>query len=766
MQLPPLNFTVLDTETTGFIPKVNRVIEFASMQYNAGELVTEYETLIGIDGSIPKEVQTITRITDEAIAGKPSFDQVRAAIIESIGQNTIIVGQNIQFDIRMLKGEGIDLSDRIQLDTSMLASLVFPELESYSLPYMSEVLKLDHTPVHRALGDVRATMQLLSKCWERLQQITIEQYEQLEQMCSRSTGAYAALLAVLPKPMSVQKPQWWQIPGSQTYDFTENSRMNISTSSGLTLIEEPLDPSFIQTVVVQAIASGVPHCVAVKNTNITMKQLQAIDGVQYIEPPAHMAEPKQVAQFLAQAQYTDDEALLATKLLWYAPMYKDQIPLHGNEKDLWYSTLACTDESPLYIDQFTSPAPVKLLNHWQLLRSIDASRGDTTLLNVLSDHVLVFDNATLLEDTATSAFGYMADCHKIRAASASYPVLANAIDAVQIWIERVRGGQDVWYLSPDQLSQTDVTKLRLQFVECLEDADVQNNSSVRRMVEELIFILSPAGKHDYIVYIEMGQDDRQVLHAVPRDVAHTLQRIVYDRFTVRVLVPPHSTEGLTPIIPTTCEYTTVPTTTSTAITLSVIDTMSADTLLKDPPAGKTIILAAGRKRIEDIFTQYTESLEQQGVRLFCQGFGGGTSRLQAEFTACAEPGILVLSGFLYETIDLPPNTASTLLIESLPFDHPNHAIVSKRSEAYDNAFMDYSLPRMEYRMYRIMRTFASMCTAGAEVYITDARLTTKKYGEHTQAFLQRLFTRDQQSQSNITNPHNTNAPEGWQLELF
>lgn len=769
MQLPPLNFTVLDTETTGFIPKVNRVIEYAGMRAEQGKIVDEYETLVGIDEGIPKEVQTITRIYDADLEGKPSFTELQSAIEQNIGEDTIIIGQNIGFDIRMLKGEGIDLSTRKQLDTSMLASLVFPELESYSLPYMSQVLKLDHTPVHRALGDVRATLELLSKCWERLLQLNIEQYDQLMRIAERSDSVYQELFALVPKPTTAERPSWWQAPGSEAREFSTNSSVSLPSTESLTLVEQPLDPAFINTVVQQALETKQPHCIAVKNAHISHKQLNDVDGVQLIEPPSHMLHSAQAEALLAKESFTQDETLLAIKLLWYQPVTKDQLPLHGNEKDLWYSTLACTDASEEYLEQFTSKAPVKLLNHWQLLRSIDPTRGDSTLFEALSDHVLVFDNATALEDTASNAFGYTADCHHIRAASADHPTLTNFIDALQIWIEKTRNNQDLFYLAPSELGSTDVAGLREQLATCLQNDHITSVIPLKRMLEDLAFILNPEGKNDYITYIELGRDDRQILNSVPLSIASTMQRLVYDRFTTRLLVPPNSADVLDPLLTNTTEHTTVPVTSSTSLELIVGDSVNGDTLLSDPPDGKTIILAAGRKRIEHIFTEYTEQLEEQGINLFCQGFSGGTSRIQAEFLASSSPAILVVSGFLYETLDLPPNTASTLMVESLPFDHPNHAIVSKRSERYQNGFMEYNLPRMEFRLYRILRAFASMSTKQGEVYLSDARLTTKKYGEHVVQFIEPLFHNakptDQPNQSD-GNPHNKTAPEGWQLEMF
>jgi DNA polymerase III epsilon subunit-like protein len=152
VKLPALPIVVLDTETTGFVPRTHRVIEYACVALSEGKPVSEYEQLLSIPADIPPHVQVITNIRNEDLVGKPAFADIHAKIAAMVTPETLVVGQNVRFDIGMLKGEGWDLSAQPWIDTSMLASLVFPELASYSLGYLSEVLKLNHEPKHRALG--------------------------------------------------------------------------------------------------------------------------------------------------------------------------------------------------------------------------------------------------------------------------------------------------------------------------------------------------------------------------------------------------------------------------------------------------------------------------------------------------------------------------------------------------------------------------------------------------------------------------------------
>jgi len=70
---------------------------------------------------------------------------------------------------------------------------------------------------------------------------------------------------------------------------------------------------------------------------------------------------------------------------------------------------------------------------------------------------------------------------------------------------------------------------------------------------------------------------------------------------------------------------------------------------------------------------------------------------------------LTSAGFDVRTVevfsDQPEGTVDRLIIDTLPFDHPNHPIASRRKEHYNNGFEDYLLPRVQHRLFRLLRKF-------------------------------------------------------------
>ena len=112
--------------------------------------------------------------------------------------------------------------------------------------------------------------------------------------------------------------------------------------------------------------------------------------------------------------------------------------------------------------------------------------------------------------------------------------------------------------------------------------------------------------------------------------------------------------------------------------------------------------------------------------------------MQAEFVAAEEPAVWLLTPWTFEEVELPAGTVSRLVISSVPFDHPSHTVLSRRAAFYGDPFNDYFLPRLEHRIFRLIRTFCRHRTEDGEVLVTDDRLATKNYGRRVKAYLERF----------------------------
>ena len=117
---------------------------------------------------------------------------------------------------------------------------------------------------------------------------------------------------------------------------------------------------------------------------------------------------------------------------------------------------------------------------------------------------MLVDDASMLEDTATKAYGWTCVLDHLRAGSQNHPLLTRFTDLLQLWVEKVRQTQDVRYLSPSDLISPEAKGLREQLAE-VEESDGLS-AQVRAQLEHVARILDPDNLAARIAWIELRQD--------------------------------------------------------------------------------------------------------------------------------------------------------------------------------------------------------------------------------------------------------------------
>lgn len=170
--LSPVDFIVLDTETTGFSPKDDKVIEFAAVKIQNGK-ETWFSSLVNPGRPIPTSSKKIHGISDEDVKDAPAFKQLLPELEMFLDPDLPIIGQNVTYDLRMLWWEyhdaGRDIPSFRFVDTYKLAKKAFPGRESYALSSLIHDYRLiEGEQTHRAESDVAATLALYRRCCSEL----------------------------------------------------------------------------------------------------------------------------------------------------------------------------------------------------------------------------------------------------------------------------------------------------------------------------------------------------------------------------------------------------------------------------------------------------------------------------------------------------------------------------------------------------------------------------------------------------------------------
>jgi DNA polymerase-3 subunit epsilon len=188
--LRSLEYVIVDVETTGGSAwHGHRITEVAIVRLRGdGRKVSEYSTLVNPDRAIPPFITRLTRITPSMAARAPRFQEVAERVREAVS-GAVFVAHNASFDWRFLSTElewvqGRPLCGRV-ICTVRLARRVVPEMSRRSLDALSDYFGIENVARHRAFGDARATAKLFRVMLDRLDELQVTNWSQLESLLGR-----------------------------------------------------------------------------------------------------------------------------------------------------------------------------------------------------------------------------------------------------------------------------------------------------------------------------------------------------------------------------------------------------------------------------------------------------------------------------------------------------------------------------------------------------------------------------------------------------
>ncbi|CAB4746027.1 unannotated protein [freshwater metagenome] len=179
LPLKDVTFIVLDLETTGASPAQGCAItEIGAVAVRGGEILAEFSTFVNPKVPLPEYITNLTGITDEMLSDAPQIAEAYENFIKFISAHSengapYFVAHNAPFDLGFLKAAARSLSEpwpkHEVLDTVRFARLVVErsEILNYKLGTLAEFFQTAALPTHRALDDVKTTVEVLHRLIER-----------------------------------------------------------------------------------------------------------------------------------------------------------------------------------------------------------------------------------------------------------------------------------------------------------------------------------------------------------------------------------------------------------------------------------------------------------------------------------------------------------------------------------------------------------------------------------------------------------------------
>jgi DNA polymerase-3 subunit epsilon/ATP-dependent DNA helicase DinG len=143
--------------------------------------------------------------------------------------------------------------------------------------------------------------------------------------------------------------------------------------------------------------------------------------------------------------------------------------------------------------------------------------------------------------------------------------------------------------------------------------------------------------------------------------------------------------------------------------------------------GRALVLFTSYDQLKRTSQAIAQPLARHNIQVYEQGEGASPHTLLETFRS-TERAVLLGTRAFWEGVDVPGDALSVLVIVKLPFDVPSDPIIAARSETFEDAFFQYSLPeailRFRQGFGRLIRTQFDR----GVVAIFDRRILTKRYG--------------------------------------
>lgn len=144
--------------------------------------------------------------------------------------------------------------------------------------------------------------------------------------------------------------------------------------------------------------------------------------------------------------------------------------------------------------------------------------------------------------------------------------------------------------------------------------------------------------------------------------------------------------------------------------------------------GRMLVLFTSYAQLKRTSQAISGPLASAEIQVYEQGEGASANTLLETFRE-ADQAVLLGTRAFWEGVDIPGEALSVLVIVKLPFDVPSDPIIAARSETFEDAFNEYSLPeailRFRQGFGRLIRTQSDR----GVVAILDRRILSKRYGK-------------------------------------
>lgn len=174
-------------------PARDEIIELALVVFDRAGTHETFNSAVRPRSRVSLDIATLTGLSSDDLSKSPSFADISPTVRRHLAGRPI-VGHSVWMDVAMLDAAGVVLPNPLY-DTYDLATLVLPDLPSYTLSSVASHLGVDASGAHRALTDAMLAAKVFTRLLERIDRYDTSTLEQMAAMARVGEWGIAELLA-------------------------------------------------------------------------------------------------------------------------------------------------------------------------------------------------------------------------------------------------------------------------------------------------------------------------------------------------------------------------------------------------------------------------------------------------------------------------------------------------------------------------------------------------------------------------------------------
>ncbi len=741
----------LDIETSDFDATNGEIIElgmvFFELEKSELKVLSEWQSCFKPSKEVSPRILALTGISMEELEVAPLFKDKHEEI-QKLVEDAVIVGHNINFDIKFMESFGIKFSGD-QIDTLDLAQMILPTNQSYNLEALMNVLEVSHKDAHRALADARAAMIVVEKLLGFYAGFPSKLKEELLNLFPEKKFPYInALLNTNFKEQVINVKQ-------KNIDVFISKEINEVLKENQKVVSFPLGFDY-QNYVYGAVQKSREKILLIVNNKQIVYQLWKQKLAHPIFNNKEVFDKEAFRQAL-QGDLTHEQRFFYAKILVW--QYTN-----------WQSDVLCDLNFSFNGSQFknTINCYAKKENGWELNKDAKVVVADYAdfinfdLENVYSNRKLIILDLNNFEKALTDIssdkvswndFSYglrqVYDPITKHGKNRFEDVVVDALAQVDLFFglasmhfNKIEGITNQ-FLITEKVEQTNqyetIQKAAENFINKMQKVNEKLDSEkIRESLKTLaqFFVVD----RTQIKWIELGEGRlmlsisplsleelasnklkpyKKILFTAslgsPALINYFTHRLSLGDYGVSVIGQQELGKKFEVIIPK-----------------SVYDSHKILELTKGVEAPAALLLpnSAGLRAF------YEENFKVLGekFKVAAQSYSGGTNKLLNNF-GINDNALLIATDYFILKQQQRTLNVKTLILTRIPFEMFTHPLFAAQAERYPNQFIDFNIPRALYNFHSLIKFFYSQNLE--KIYILDQKIH-KEYGKYFIDYLKSL----------------------------